>query len=178
MENLIPASALKGVTVIEQFISLPVAYILTSQIALQKIFKTTTNGALAVIAGTRYYFECEFDLSAMSATTGTFSFGFLGTATFTSVKYTSQAQKSATIGTPATLQITKGTVATATPIVSTSIITTGSTRITGVIEINASGTIIPAIGLSVAAPAVVGVESFFKIYAISPNTINIIGTWT
>ena len=150
---------------------------LTSQTALQKLFATTTNGALSVEAATTYFFECEISLTAMSATSGNFTFGFLGTATFTSLKYTSMASKTA-IGTPSTAQITTATVATATGLVSANTTTTGHAFITGILRINAGGTLIPAVGLGVAAAAVIGANSWFRIIECGTGTNTFFGEWT
>ena len=152
-------------------------YTLASQTTLQKLFATTTNGALTVEAGTTYFFECEFNLSAMSATSGAFSFGFLGTATFTSLKYTSIAAKSA-IGTPSTTQIVTATVATATALVTASVTTTGHAFIRGVIRTNAAGTIIPAVALGIASAGIVGVDSWFTLIKAGTNTSTLFGAWT
>lgn len=152
-----------------QFIRLTSTYTLTSQTGLQKIFNSTTNGAFTAAGSTSYRFEVEFDLSSMSATSGNFGFGFLGTATLTSVKYVSTASKTA-IGTPSTTQITTSSVATATGLVSANTTTTGHARITGIVAVNAGGTLIPAVSLGVAAAAVVGVNSYFSLTPIGTNT--------
>lgn len=160
----------------EQFMSLTATYTLTSQTALQKIFNATTNGALTVQASTSYFFECEFDLSAMSASSGDFSFGFGGTATLTSLKWTSDASKNA-VGTPSTSQMVTATVATATSLVTANTTTTGHAYITGIVRVNAGGTLIPQVGLGVAAAAVVGTNSWFRITPIGTNTVTNVGHW-
>ena len=71
---------------LEEYVYLNAAYTLTPQTALQKLFNATANGALAVEANTSYFFECRFDISGMSITSGNFGFGFLGTAIITSLK--------------------------------------------------------------------------------------------
>jgi hypothetical protein len=69
----------RGVIDSEQFISNTSSYTLTSQTALQALFNATTNGAITLAASTMYFFECQFDLSSMSGTSGDFGFGFGGT---------------------------------------------------------------------------------------------------
>jgi pectate lyase-like protein len=162
----------------EQFTAITGTLTLGTGTTLQKLFNATTNGTLTVPALTSYFFECEFDLTGMSGTTGTFSFGFGGTATLTSVKYIAYAQKTAAIGTPATAQMTVANVATATPLVSTSTTTTGSARISGIIRVNAAGTLIPSVALSVGIAAVVGVNSWFRITPVGVNTITNVGNWS
>lgn len=155
----------------EQFLALTTAYTTASgSVALQKLFNVPTNGLFNVSAATSYFFEGEFDLSAMSATTGTFSFGFLGTATLTSVKYTAQAVKSA-IGTPTSPLMTTAAVATITALVATNTNTVGHATVQGIVRVNAAGTLIPAFAISVASAAVVGVNSWFRLVPIGSNTL-------
>jgi len=177
MENFSPPSNLKGANILESSISILTAYTLVGQVALQKLFNSPANGALRARGGTTYYFECTFDLSAMSATSGTFSFGFLGTATISSIKYTAIATKSA-VGTPTAPSMSVSAVATAFPIVVANIATTGSATISGIIRVNATGTLIPSIGLGIASPAVVSANSLFKIYPVGANTATSNGEWS
>jgi polygalacturonase len=167
-----------GITDTEQFMALTAAYTLGAGTALQKLLNATANGALTVPALTSFFFECEFDLTGMSSTTGTLAFGFGGTATLTSVKYIAYAQKSAAIATPATAQVTVANVATAVPLVATSVTTTGSAYITGIVRVNAAGTLIPSVALSVGIAAVVGVNSWFRIVPVGPNTVTSAGNWS
>lgn len=153
----------------EQFMALTTAYTGTSTTSLQKLFNVPTNGAFNVSAATSYFFEGEFDLSAMSSTTGTFGFGFLGTATITSVKYTAESIKSA-IGTPTAPLMTTAIAATATQLNATTTNTVGHARLSGIVRINAAGTLIPAFNVSVAAAAVVGVNSWFRLVPIGTGT--------
>ena len=170
-------TASRGVVLADQYTSLITPYTMTSTTALQKLFNVPTNGAFNAKAGTTYYFEASFDLSAMSALTGTFSFGFGGTATITSVKYTATSQKSTALGVPATPQVVMATTAASTVLVTTSLITTGTAYITGIIRVNAAGTLIPSTALSVAAPAVVGTNSFFIISPLGTNTATTVGNF-
>ena len=176
MEDFTPPNNTKGADVVEQSVCLNANYTLVSQTALQKMFNATTNGALILRAGTTYYFECDFDLSAMSVTSGGFGFGFLGTATFNSLKYTSFATKS-TIGTPTAPQITTVTVATSTNIVTATITATGHAKITGIIRVNAGGTLIPSVSLGIASAAIVGINSKFQIWQVGNNVMTNTGNW-
>jgi hypothetical protein len=168
------------VTDIEQFVALTAAYTLTSQTTLQKLFNATTAGALTVNAATSYFFECSFDLTAMSGTTGTFSFGFLGTATLTSVRYVSAAQKADAVNTapPVTAQMVTSTQAAATVLVATSTTTTGGAVIKGIVRVNAAGTLIPATAISVATTAVVSVNSWFRLTPVGTNVVTNVGNWS
>src|SRR6185437_10797255 len=67
-----PLSALDS-RYLPQFAVLPSPYTLTSQTAAQKLLNTTTNGAITLQPGV-YFFECAFELSGMSSTSGSFGF--------------------------------------------------------------------------------------------------------
>jgi hypothetical protein len=164
----------------EQFVALTAAYTLTSQTTLQKLFNATANGTLTVPAATSYFFQCSFDLTAMSGTTGTFSFGFGGTATLTSVRYVSMAQKADAVNTapPVTPQMVTGTQAAAVVLVATSTTTTGGAFIEGIIRINAAGTLIPEVAISVATTAIVSTGSWFRIWPVGSNTVTNVGNWS
>jgi hypothetical protein len=167
----------RGVIDAEQFISLTSAYTLTSQTAAQKLFNSTTNGALTVKAGTSYFFECFYTLSSMSGTSGSFGFAIGGTATLTSIGWRSEGAKQTSLTTATTMQQTYNTTAANTTLVSAATTTGGIMRIRGIIRINAAGTIIPQVSLGVAAAAIVGTNSYFRITPIGTNTITNIGNW-
>lgn len=164
-----------NVVQLEQYICSTTAYTTVSQTALRKLFASPTNGALTVAASTTYFFECIFSLSALSTTSGSFSFGFLGTATFTSIAYTSFAIKG--VLTAADPQMTRSSVITATVITAATTTATGYAMIRGVFRINASGTIIPSYASSVAAAAVVGVNSSFRCWPVGSDTVISVGPW-
>jgi hypothetical protein len=172
------AASSRGVNLVSQFINLSSAYPLTSQIAAQKMFNTSTNGALTVQAATTYIFECDFSLSSMSSTAGTFGFAIGGTATITSIQWTSQAGRSATPTTPFSLETTFNSTAANTTLTSNSTIAVAASRIQGIIRINAAGTIIPQVSLTVAAAASVGANSRFTLYPIGTNTVTRSGNWS
>lgn len=171
-----PSAGNRGVVPAVHYITQTSAYTTpTGTTALKQLFNATTNGALTVAGTTTYFFECDFDLTAISATSGTFSFGLLGTATYTRVKYWATAKKAAASQGSALLTI--GTSATATALVAANTTTTGQATIRGKIVVGTGGTIIPAVAFSVASPAVVGVDSYFKIWAAGSNTEVEIGAW-
>lgn len=163
---------------LEEYVFSSTTYTLVSQTILQKMFNSSPNGAISVNSTTSYFFECSFSLSNMSALAGTFGFGFLGSATFTGLRYTAFADKSDALNAPSNSQITIITVASSSQIVTSSVITNGNAFIRGVIRINAGGTLIPAVSLSVASPAIVALNSSFKIVQIGTNTQNIVGAWS
>lgn len=165
----------------EQFVALTTTYTLATGTALQKLFNATTNGALTVAASTSYFFECEFDLS--STPSGAISFGFGGTATLTSLKYTAVSEKGATnLTTPTTPAFVAGTAAAAQILVATTTAGTGvfTSRIRGIVRINATGTLVPevAVDVSTTTAAVVGTNSFFRVWPVGSNTAVDVGNWS
>jgi hypothetical protein len=141
---------------------------LTSQTPAQKLFQTSTNGAITLPIG-EYEFECEFSLSAMSATSGSFGFNLLGagTATIGSQRWLARANKAA-LATAVAPQESWNTAAN-TAIATATTNTVGWARIKGVVKITAAGTIIPSVSLGIAAAAVVGINSSFKIAPINSS---------
>ncbi len=167
----------RGVNLTEQFIFTPAAgYTLTSQTAAQKMFASPTNGALTVQGTTTYQFECAFDLTTMNAGSGTFGWALLGTATFTTIKWRSSANK-ATLATFLAWQSTYNATAANTALCTSTTATVGAATIRGVMRVNAGGTIIPAVSLGVANAAVVQAGSFFRIWPVGTNTVASVGNW-
>lgn len=165
-------NAKRGLVPSYQFVRLASAYTTVSgSTALQQLFNTTAAGAVTVTAGAVYEFECVFGLSSLSSTSGSIGFGFNGgTATFTSVWYTASCNKGNN------MQGTNGTAATLTTISASSTTTSANAIIKGILVINAGGTIVPSFSVSVAAAAVVGAGSFFKLTNVSNNAS--IGAWS
>lgn len=169
-----PTAAQRGVIMAEQIILLQSAYTLTSQTAAQKLFNTPTNGQVTLTAGT-YEFECFYSLSAMSATSGSYGFALGGTATFTQF-YLAAADKRASLATVQTAQFTYN-VAAITTMATANTNTTGFAQISGIINVSVAGTIIPQVSLGVAAAAVVGAGSYFRIRPIGSTTVTSVGAW-
>ena len=173
------AASTRTTIVAEQSVILNATYTLTSQTAAQKLFDNTANGAVTLPVGT-YFFECFYSLSSMSATSGSFGFVLGGTATFTQ-RWRSEAQKgTASLATATATQNTFSTAAN-TALATASVNTVGYASISGIINVTVTGTVIPQVSLSIAAAAVVGVGSYFKINAVSPtnSTTNVtVGNWS
>ena len=163
----------------EQLITLTTAYTTAGgTTALQKLFNSPTNGTLTVAGNTSYFFECFFTLSSMSATSGTFSFGLGGTATYTRVLYNVTGLKTTAITAQAAITSIY-TVATSSVVggaANTS--TLGFAYVKGKIVIGTGGTIIPSFATSVAAASVVGNDSYFRITPIGLNTVQSVGQWS
>lgn len=164
----------RGVVLADQFMLQQAAYTLTSQTAAQKLFNVTANGAVTLVAGT-YEFECVFSLSSMSSSSGSFGFALGGAATFT--QYWWSSANKATLATAAGGQVTYNTAAN-TAIATATTATVGFARCGGVIVVSAGGTLIPQVSLGVAAAAVVGIGSYFKIRALGSAAVTSSGNWS
>jgi len=174
------ATSTRGVVPSEQIVVLNTAYTLTSQTAAQKLFNASTNGAVTLPVGT-YQFECFYSLTGMSATSGSFGFAMVaGTAVIGSQGWRSIAEKgTATVATATAGQLTYSTAANTT-LATASTNTVGYAFISGIIKITTAGTVIPSVSLGVAAAAVVGINSYFKIAPVTgAATANItVGNWS
>jgi hypothetical protein len=174
-----PAASTRGVLRTEQMVVLNTAYTLTSQTAAQKLFNATTNGAVTLPIGT-YQFECQFSLSSLSVTSSSFGFAMVaGTAVIGSQGWSAYAGKLVTLATASNMQITYNTAANI-AITTASTNSTGIAMIRGIIKITTAGTVIPSVSLGIAAAAVVGVNSYFKIAPVTgASAANItVGNWS
>lgn len=168
----------RGVVDTEQFIMPTATYTLTSQTAAQKLFNLPTNGALSVKAATTYYFECLINVTSISNTSGSFGFAIGGTATLTSIQWNSVAIKTSAPTTAIAPNVTMNTTAANTALNIASAGTVGHAMIRGVIRINAAGTIIPQISLTVANAGIVQPNSYFKVIPIGTNAVTTVGNWS
>lgn len=179
VEYFTPVANERGIVDAEQFITMQGGTrTLTSQTAAQKLFNAPTNGAITVGSHRTYRFECEFDLSSMSSSSGAFGFAFGGTATFDFLNWSSSGNKAA-IATAAAPQATKNSNSAAnTAIVTATTNTVGWAHISGILRVNAGGTIIPEVSLGVAAAAVVGQDSYFRMSPLGVDTVASVGNWS
>lgn len=160
----------------EQFQTLTSPYTLTSQTAAQKMFNATTNGQVTLEANTTYWFECWFTLSSMSASSGSFGFALGGTVGITSQMWETEGNK-ATLATAASAQNTANTAAN-TAIVTATTATVGWAKVWGKIRTSTAGTLIPQVSLGVAAAAVVGADSYFRIWPAGATGVTNVGNWS
>jgi len=167
------ATAQRGAVLVDQYILQQATYTLTSQTAAQKLF-STANGAVTLVPGT-YEFECQFALSSMSSSSGSFGFALGGAATKT--EYWWSLANKATLATAAAGQVTYNTAAN-TAIATASTATVAYARVHGVVIVTVGGTLIPQVSLGVAAAAVVGIGSFFKIRALGGAAATSSGNWS
>lgn len=169
----------RGVRCDQQFITTQGGtFTLVSQTAAQAMFNSPANGAITV-GGTRTYeFMCFYDLSSMSATSGSFGFALGGTATYTYLSWVSNANKAA-LATAASSQMTVNKNSAANTALATATTNTvGWAQINGILRVNAGGTIIPQVSLGIAAAAVVGQDSFFMLWPLGTNTVTSVGNWS
>jgi hypothetical protein len=168
------ATSQRGAVQVDQFILLQATNTLTSQTAAQALFDVTGNGAVTLVAGA-YEFECVFSLSSMSSSSGSFGFALGGTATLS--QYWWSSANKATLATAASGQVTYNTAAN-TAIATATTNTVGFARCGGILTVTVGGTVIPQVSLGVAAAAVVGVGSYFKIRALGGAAVTSIGNWS
>jgi hypothetical protein len=174
------AASTRGVMPSEQFVILNAPYTLASQTAAQQLFNNTTNGAVTLPIGT-YQFECQFSLTSLSSLGTTIGFALVaGTAVIGSQAWTSVSSKPATLSSGlSNAQLYFNTAANT--ILSTANANTNAIAIIrGIVKITTAGTIIPSTSMSVAAAAIVSVNSYFKISPVSgTSAANItIGNWS
>ena len=160
------------------WIKLASNYTLTSTTASQKLFNTTTNGALTLATGT-YEFEALIYVASMSATSGNATVSILGagTATLTGIMQQAIGGDNAT---PTNAVAQGGAVSTT---ASTQTATAGTATnlyvsLRGTFRVTASGTIIPSISLTTAAAAIVQAGSYFKCAKIGESGDNTKGSWS
>ncbi len=164
-----------GVYDVEQLVTLTSAYTLVSQTAAQKLFNTSPTGAITLPIGT-YFFDCLFSLSALNTgTSSIFGFALGGGATFTQL-WQSLATATA-LATPVAAVSTVNTAANV-ALTAASVTGVGWAKITGKLRVSAAGTVIPQVSLNTAAAAIVGVDSYFRIWPTGSATVTNIGIWS
>lgn len=130
---------------------------LVNSTAAQKIFSSSANGAFTVQAKTYYEGKMRLKLSSLAAS-GFFSIGFGGTASMTNFHADYVARKSDPTALGALESVTATSVA-AKQVVTASANTDGYVRVTFRFRVNAGGTLIPQITLSVGAVGSVDANS-------------------
>jgi hypothetical protein len=148
---------------------------LTSATGAQSAF----GKAYTVQASTAYQFEIVLNLTLGTTTTRTTGFSIGGTATLTSGYYNALTVVNATGASTAPTMAFTSTVATNLNLNATSTTAGLTTRITGVLRVNAGGTIIPQITFSAAPGGTnqVNTNSFMFIRPIGTSTATSVGAW-
>lgn len=144
----------------------------------------SANGAITLQAGKTYAFEANYILTNTGTTSHTWATLFGGTATLTSIVY-SIFGLSATSSAPATGGLT-GFANAATAVVATAASTSATENVTiqisGVLTVNAAGTLIPQMKASARPGAtgtpgvVVKAGSFFRIWEMAGT--GTVGNWS
>lgn len=169
----------RGLMPSEQWVILTSNNTLTSQTAAQPIFDgggAPPAGSITLPVGT-YEFQCVFNLTGMSATSGSFGFSLGGTATFTQGWQALAAKGTAVSLATANPSTLSWHAAASTAIATAGVGTVGEAFIRGIIRITVTGTIIPQVSLGVAAAAVVQANSYCKFKALGSPTVVGIGNW-
>ena len=146
------------------YVRLAASYTLTSTTSVQKLFNATANGALTLPVGV-YEFELQAIISSMSATLGNATISILGAGT--AVIATAMSHMNGFDGTPSTTAYNAftGGMTSSVSLASQAAETTNTnllTRIHGTFSVTTAGTLIPSIGLTTAAAAIVSAGSFFR----------------
>lgn len=173
----------------EQYCVLQSNFTMTDSASAQKMFNSSANGAVTLVAGKTYFFEGMYNLTNTGTTSHTWATVFGGTATFsTGTAYQVFGANGTTANTPAAGGLTgffSGT-SPSTAVVCTAASTSATEQVAieilGTIVVNAGGTLIPQVkasaqpGLS-GTPGVTGIAgSFFRIWEMS--TAATVGNWS
>ena len=171
------AASTRGIMPSDQWVSLSAPYTLTSQVGAQKIFNSTTNGAVTLAAGT-YKFECGLSLTNLSTTSGSFGFALGGTVTIGSQAWNATTAKPTSLATGTPQPTFSFSTANNASLIPNNVNALATTYITGMLRISTTGTLIPSITLSTANAATVGTNSYFRITSIGANTVSSVGNWS
>lgn len=175
-----PDASNRGVDLSEHFVILTSSNTLTSQTGAQPIFDGgggPANGAITLAVGT-YFFECQFALTTMNTSSGSWGFALGGTATKTEgwVAHTSRPATSLATAENEGMLTFNSAANTAWGAASTD--AQGVAHVSGVIRVTVAGTIIPQVSLGVANAAVVQANSFFRIRKIGSSSVATVGNWS
>jgi hypothetical protein len=136
--------------------------------AAQQLLNASPNGALNVPVGL-YEFECEFSITNMSTSSGTFGFALGGSATLDSQAWSSYALASSPLSGEASDAVSFNTAAN-TALTANSTTGIGWAHIRGVFRVSAGGTIIPQVSFTVGgAISTVKKNSFFRCKKLNQN---------
>ncbi|MEY3386661.1 MAG: hypothetical protein RIR53_1472 [Bacteroidota bacterium] len=171
----------RGVLPSKYFVILDADNTLTSTTTAQAIFDGgggSATGAIDLPAG-MYEFEMLIHLTSLSATSGSVSFSFGGTATRPSLIWRSFGAKPADVAAPngSVGNYLHNRYAVVDPLSVATTNTAAWYHVTGIIRIGVAGTLIPNITLSVASAGVVKKDSYFKINRLGANGATNVGRW-
>lgn len=176
-----PAANSRAVALIEHILVLTSDQAGSNVNTAQPLFPVG-NGALTVQSSTTYEFEAEAILTRAAGTTShTVALLFGGTATFTSMRNMIDVSNPSgnALGTVSRIYVTGAGSVTVTG-ANTSATENVCIRMSGIMRINAGGTVIPQFQYSAApggAPTVLA-NSFFRARPIGDNTVQAVGNWS
>jgi hypothetical protein len=177
-----PQANQRGVIAAEQFIALASGYTGADSASAQKVFNSSTNGAVTLAASTTYMMEGVYYITRAAGTTShTLSTLFALGGTLTSIAYTAETTSTTgnALGAVSRIYAT-GATATVVTAASTSATENITVTIRGIVRTNSAGTFTPQIQYSAApggAPTVLA-NSFFKLTPIGNNTVDTVGNWS
>ncbi len=176
-----PAANSRAVALIEHVLVLASDQAGANSNTAQPLFPVG-SGALTVESSTTFAFEIEAILTRAAGTTShTIGFDFGGTATFTSLRAMLDVANPTgnALGTVSRIYLTSAGPVTITG-ANTSATEAVSLRVSGIMRVNAGGTVIPQITYSAApggAPTVLA-NSFFRARPIGSDTVQAVGNWS
>lgn len=171
------AASSRGVNLSEQFITLQAANTLaTAGPGVRAIFNSPTNGTVTLPGNTTYFFTCHGSITSLSATSGSMSLAFGGTASTTVLRYCGTASKAA--ATAATTQFANVGTSASTIITAANITTTAQFFVEGMVVVDTGGTLIPQIAHSVEARPIIAAGSSFRIWPVGNSTVASVGNWS
>jgi len=177
-----PQSNQRGVIAAEQFIALASNYTGTDDANAQKVFNSSTNGAVTLAASTTYMVEGVYYITRSAGTTShTLSTLFALSGTLTSIAYTAETTSTTGNALGAVSRI-YATGATATVVTAASTDATENITVTirGIVRTNSAGTFTPQIQYSAApggAPTILA-NSFFKLTPMGNSSVATVGNWS
>lgn len=181
-----PSAGARGVADCISYCALNADYTLTDVNTAQKAFNASTNGAITVPSSTCYMIDAAYYITNTGTTAHTWAVLLGGTATFTAAgtlltvdAYTATGNN---LTSKSAIYISGAAVSSATVVTSSSTSATENVhvRISGRLNVNAGGTIIPQVQLSAATT---GTEkmlagSYFSMWPVGSNTNTTVGNWS
>lgn len=152
-------------------------YTLANQTAAQRIFNFGAAGALAVPTG-RFHLTMGLYMSGMSTTSGNATVTFGGTATADACLLKAYGHDGGSTAAQAESGSTWTSLTTSNEIVNAGVGTTMAVILSGMVNFNAAGTLIPTIALTTASAAVVKKGSFIMLRPMGPTSSLTQGTWS
>lgn len=165
---------------VEHLVAQQANYTLANVTTAQPAFNGSTNGAVTLGAGNKYFFEAQYLIANTGTTSHTWSVLFGGTATLTAISYAALGLSGTATGALAS-GVLFGQSAVATAVVVTAASTSATEFVTvmlyGYVSVNAAGTFIPQVKLSAATGVAANVlpGSYFRMWKVPTGPI---GTWS